>query len=101
VYHALAAQDADRVITLCDIRGKLIARHDLRPEQGDPEIASYWRAPHNSHGNSVPVIGALTPVSKKNDPTERHGALGEAKCRRRFGSGIGPALLAAIDEMRS
>ena len=40
VYHALAAQDADRVITLCDIRGRLIARHDLRPEQGDPEIAS-------------------------------------------------------------
>ena len=37
---ALAAQDADRVITLCDIRGRLIARHDLRPEQGDPEIAS-------------------------------------------------------------
>jgi hypothetical protein len=36
----LAAQDADRVITLCDIRGRLIARHDLRPEQGDPEIAS-------------------------------------------------------------
>jgi hypothetical protein len=40
VYHALAAEDADRVITLCDIRGRLIARHDLRPEQGDPEIAS-------------------------------------------------------------
>ena len=34
VYHALAAQDADRVITLCDIRGRLIARHDLRPEEG-------------------------------------------------------------------
>ena len=40
VYHALAAQDADRVITLCDLRGKLIARHDLRPDQGDPKIAS-------------------------------------------------------------
>ena len=40
VYHALGAQDVDRVITLCDIRGRLIARHDLRPEQGDPEIAS-------------------------------------------------------------
>jgi hypothetical protein len=40
VYHALAVQDADRVITLCDIRGRLIARHDLRPEQDDPEIAS-------------------------------------------------------------
>ena len=33
-------RDADRVITLCDIRGRSIARHDLRPEQGDPEIAS-------------------------------------------------------------
>ena len=40
VYHALVAQDADRVITLCDVRGKLIARHDPRPEQGDPEITS-------------------------------------------------------------
>jgi hypothetical protein len=33
-YHALAVQDANRVITLCDIRGRLIARHDLRGEQG-------------------------------------------------------------------
>jgi hypothetical protein len=40
VYRALAAQDADRVITLCDIQGKLIARHDLRPEKDDPKIAS-------------------------------------------------------------
>jgi hypothetical protein len=40
VYRALAAQDADRAITLCDIRGKLIARHDLRPEKDDPKIAS-------------------------------------------------------------
>jgi hypothetical protein len=39
-YHALAAQDADRVITLRDGSGKVVARHDLRPEQGDPEIAS-------------------------------------------------------------
>jgi hypothetical protein len=37
VYRALAIQDADRVITLCDVRGKLIARHDLRPEKDDPE----------------------------------------------------------------
>ena len=35
-----AAQDADRVITLCDVRGMLIARHDQRPEQDAPEIAS-------------------------------------------------------------
>jgi hypothetical protein len=31
-------QDADWVIhTRCDIRGRLIAQDDLRPEQGDPE----------------------------------------------------------------
>ena len=29
VYHALAAQDANRVITLCDIHGRLIARRGL------------------------------------------------------------------------
>jgi hypothetical protein len=40
VYHALAAQDADRVITFRDGSGKVVARHDLQPEQGDPEIAS-------------------------------------------------------------
>jgi hypothetical protein len=40
VHQALVVQDADRVITLCDERGRLIARHDPRPEQGDPEIAS-------------------------------------------------------------
>ena len=40
VYHALAAQDADRVITLCDIRGRLIARHDMRPEEGTQQSAS-------------------------------------------------------------
>jgi hypothetical protein len=40
VYDALVAQDAGRVITLCDVRGKLIARHEPRPEQGDPQIAS-------------------------------------------------------------
>lgn len=43
VYHALAVQDADRVITLCDIRGRLIARHDLRPEQDAPGITSQRR----------------------------------------------------------
>jgi len=40
VYHALAAQDADRVITLCDIRGRLIARHDMRPEEGTQQSVS-------------------------------------------------------------
>ena len=38
-YDALVKQDADRVITLCDVRGKLIARHDPRSEDA-PEIAS-------------------------------------------------------------
>ena len=40
VYDALVKQDADRVITLCDVRGRLIARHDPQSEEGDPEIAS-------------------------------------------------------------
>ena len=39
-YDALVKQDANRIITLCDVRGKLIARHDPRPEEGAPEIAS-------------------------------------------------------------
>ena len=39
-YDALVKQDADRVITLCDVRGKLIARHDPRPEENAPETAS-------------------------------------------------------------
>ena len=40
LYQALAAQDPDRMITLRGGGGRLIARHDLRHEQGDPEIAS-------------------------------------------------------------
>ena len=40
LYQALAAQDPDRVITLCDGSGRVVARHDPRPEQSDPEIAS-------------------------------------------------------------
>jgi hypothetical protein len=40
LYHALAAQDPDRVITLRDGGGRVVARYDPRPEQGDPEIAS-------------------------------------------------------------
>jgi hypothetical protein len=46
-YDALVKQDADRVITLCDVRGRLIARHDPRPEQTGSEIASL-RWPQNS-----------------------------------------------------
>ena len=37
-------------------------------------------------------FGRLGRVPEKKDPTERHGARGEAKCKRRFCSGIGPAL---------
>ena len=40
LYQALAAQDPDRAITLCDERGRVVAHHDPRPEQGGPEIAS-------------------------------------------------------------
>jgi hypothetical protein len=36
VYQALAPRDADRVFTLCDVRGRLIVGHDLRPDQSDP-----------------------------------------------------------------
>ena len=39
LYQALVAQDPDRLITLRD-GGRVVARHDPRPEQGDPEIAS-------------------------------------------------------------
>jgi hypothetical protein len=39
-HHSLVAQDADRVFTLCDVRGKLITRHDPRPEESAPEIGS-------------------------------------------------------------
>jgi hypothetical protein len=40
LYQALIAQDRDRLITLRDGSGRVAARHDPRPEQGDPEIAS-------------------------------------------------------------
>jgi hypothetical protein len=33
LYHALVAQDPDRVITLCVGGGEVVARHDPRPEQ--------------------------------------------------------------------
>jgi predicted helicase len=36
LYQALAAQDPDRVITLCDGGGRVVARHDPRPEQDAP-----------------------------------------------------------------
>jgi hypothetical protein len=40
LYEALVAQDPDRVIILRDGRGKVVAGHDPRPEEGAPEIAS-------------------------------------------------------------
>jgi hypothetical protein len=40
LYRALVAQHADRLITLRDDGGRVSARHDPRPEQGDPEIVS-------------------------------------------------------------
>ena len=40
LYQALAAQDPHRVITICDGGGTIVARHDPRPEQSAPEIAS-------------------------------------------------------------
>jgi hypothetical protein len=40
LYQALAAQDPDRILTLRDGGGRVAARHDPRPEQDAPEIAS-------------------------------------------------------------
>ena len=40
LYQALVAQEPDRVITVCDGAGRVVARHDPRPEQDAPEIAS-------------------------------------------------------------
>ena len=38
VYDALVAQNPDRQTTLCDGSGGVMAHHDPRPEQSDPEI---------------------------------------------------------------
>ena len=40
LYEQLVAQNPNRVITLRDSAGKVVARHDLRPEQDAPEIGS-------------------------------------------------------------
>jgi hypothetical protein len=40
LYEELVAQDPGRLITLCDGGGRIAARHDLRPEEDAPEIAS-------------------------------------------------------------
>ena len=39
LYQALVGQDPDRAITLCDSSGRVVTRHDPRPEQDAPEIA--------------------------------------------------------------
>ena len=39
LYQALIVQDPDRFITLRDGGGRVVARHDPRPEEGDTEIA--------------------------------------------------------------
>jgi hypothetical protein len=38
LYQALVAQDPDRLITLSDGGGRVVARHDPRPEQRDAEL---------------------------------------------------------------
>jgi len=38
LYEQLAARNPNRVITLRDGAGKVVARHDLRPEHIDPEM---------------------------------------------------------------
>ena len=40
LYRALVVQDPDRLITLRDGGGRVVALHDPRPEQDDLEIAS-------------------------------------------------------------
>ena len=40
LYEQLVAQNPNRLITLRDGAGKVVAKHDLRPEQGDTEIVS-------------------------------------------------------------
>jgi hypothetical protein len=38
LYQALVAQDPDRVITLCDSVGGVVARHEPLPEEDAPEV---------------------------------------------------------------
>ena len=42
---ALVAQDPDRLITLTDRRGEVLAHHDPLPEHDAPEIASVSQHP--------------------------------------------------------
>ena len=45
LYEALVAQNPDRLITLCDRRGEVLAHHDPLPEHDAPEIASVSQHP--------------------------------------------------------
>jgi hypothetical protein len=45
LYEALVAQDPNRLITLCDGAGNVLARHDPLPEHDAPEIASLSQGP--------------------------------------------------------
>jgi hypothetical protein len=40
VYKALVAQDPDRLIMLCDARGRVLARNERRPKEDAVEKAS-------------------------------------------------------------
>jgi hypothetical protein len=47
LYEQLVAQDPDRIITLCDAEGKLVARHDPLSGLDVPKIASVTQGPNN------------------------------------------------------
>jgi hypothetical protein len=66
LYQALLTQDPDRVITLCDSGGRMVAPHDPRPKQRDPEILmhNYRLFVYNENGQ---VIGAAQVISAGND----------------------------------
>jgi len=41
LYEQLVAQNPNRLITLRDGAGKVVAKHDPKPEQGETEIVSH------------------------------------------------------------
>jgi hypothetical protein len=45
LYEALVAQDSDRLITLRDGRGEVLAHHDPLPAHDPPDIASVSHRP--------------------------------------------------------
>jgi hypothetical protein len=57
LYQALVAQDPDRVITLCDGGGGVVAQHDPRPEQSDPEIETRGGPNLQKHGPGGAPLG--------------------------------------------